>query len=70
MKAIIGPESTAQARFLEVLGDKANVPILSFSTTPFSNQNPYFLRIAEDETTQFKGIAAMVEAFEAKRLHK
>ncbi|XP_023737568.2 glutamate receptor 1.3-like [Lactuca sativa] len=68
VKAIIGPESTAQARFLEVLGDKANVPILSFSTTPFSNQNPYFLRIAEDETTQFKGIAAMVESFEAKNV--
>ncbi|KAL7585133.1 glutamate receptor 1.2-like [Lactuca sativa] len=47
VKAIIGPESTAQARFLE---------------------NPYFLRIAEDETTQFKGIAGMVESFEAKNV--
>ncbi|CAI9300858.1 unnamed protein product [Lactuca saligna] len=70
VKAIIGPESKAEARSLEVLelGDKANVPILSFSTTPFLNQNPNLLRIAQDETTQFKGIASMVESFKAKNL--
>ncbi|CAI9300860.1 unnamed protein product [Lactuca saligna] len=68
VQAIIGPESTAEARFLEVLGDKANIPILSFSTTPFSNQNHNLLRIADDETTQFKGIAAMVESFKAKNV--
>ncbi|CAH1447102.1 unnamed protein product [Lactuca virosa] len=68
VQAIIGLESTAQARFLEVLGDKANIPILSFSTSPFSNQNPYLLRIAQDETTQFKGIAAMVDSFKAKNV--
>ncbi|CAH1447138.1 unnamed protein product [Lactuca virosa] len=68
VQAIIGPESTAEARFLEVLGDKANVPILSFSTTPFSNQNHNLLQIADDETTQFKGIAAMVESFKAKNV--
>ncbi|CAH1447139.1 unnamed protein product [Lactuca virosa] len=68
VQAIIGPESTAEARFLEVLGDKANIPILSFSTSPFLNQNPYLLGISQDETTQFKGIAAMVESFKAKNV--
>ncbi|KAI3508035.1 hypothetical protein L1887_23034 [Cichorium endivia] len=68
VQAIIGPESTVEARFLEVLEDKANIPILSFSTSPFSNQNPYLLRITQDETTQFKGIATMVESFKAKNV--
>ncbi|KAL7583329.1 hypothetical protein Lser_V15G42035 [Lactuca serriola] len=68
VQAIIGPESTAQARFLEVLGDKTNIPILSLSTTPFSNRNPNLLGIAQDETSQFKGIAAMVELFKAKNV--
>ncbi|KAL4558534.1 hypothetical protein LXL04_036735 [Taraxacum kok-saghyz] len=68
VQAIIGPESTAKARFLEVLGDKANVPIISISTSHGSNLNPYFLKIAKDETAQFKGIAAMVESFKAKNV--
>ncbi|CAH1447104.1 unnamed protein product [Lactuca virosa] len=68
VQAIIGPESTVEERFLEVLEDKANIPILSFSTTPFSNTNPNLLGITQDETTQFKGIAAMVESFKAKNM--
>ncbi|KAL7583632.1 hypothetical protein Lser_V15G42032 [Lactuca serriola] len=69
VQAIIGPESTVEERFLEVLEDKANIPILSFSTTPLSNTNPNLLRITQDEiTTQFKGIAAMVESFKAKNM--
>ncbi|KAI3760309.1 hypothetical protein L1987_50702 [Smallanthus sonchifolius] len=42
--------------------------VLSFSTSLFSNQNPYLLQIAQDETTQFKGIAAMIESFELKNI--
>nr|KAJ0199758.1 hypothetical protein LSAT_V11C600309320 [Lactuca sativa] len=62
LQAIIGPESI-EARFLEVLEHKANIPVLSFSTSPFSNQSPYLLQIAQDETTQFNGIASMLESF-------
>ncbi|KAJ0547740.1 putative periplasmic binding protein-like I [Helianthus annuus] len=62
VRAIIGPHSTTEARFLEILEEKANLPILSLSTSPFTNQNPNFLQIAQDETTQFKGIAALVES--------
>ncbi|KAK9066021.1 hypothetical protein SSX86_015423 [Deinandra increscens subsp. villosa] len=68
VQAIIGPHSTSEARFLDLLGEKANVPILSFSTTHFTHQNPYFLQIAQDETTQFKAIAAMVESFVMKNI--
>ncbi|XP_024980757.1 glutamate receptor 1.2-like isoform X1 [Cynara cardunculus var. scolymus] len=66
VQAIVGPESSVEARFLEVLGEKANVPILSLATSPYSNQNPYLLQIAQDETNQFEGIAAMVESFKWK----
>ncbi|KAI3678643.1 hypothetical protein L6452_37944 [Arctium lappa] len=68
VQAIIGPESSVEARCLEVLGEKANVPILSLSTSPFSSPNPYLLQIAQDETNQFKGIAAMVESFKWKNV--
>ncbi|KAL7584331.1 hypothetical protein Lser_V15G42039 [Lactuca serriola] len=61
VQAIIDPKST-------VLEYKANIPILSLSTTPFSNRNPNLLGIAQDETSQFKGIAAMVELFKAKNV--
>ncbi|KAL7583635.1 hypothetical protein Lser_V15G42036 [Lactuca serriola] len=65
VQAIIGPESTVEARFLDVFEDKANIPILSFSTSPFPNRNPYLLQISQDETTQFKAIAAMVDLFKS-----
>ncbi|CAH1447101.1 unnamed protein product [Lactuca virosa] len=66
VQAIIGPESTVEARFLDVFEDKANIPILSFSSSPFPNRNPYLLQIAQDENTQFKAIAAMVEFIKAR----
>ncbi|KAK1412690.1 hypothetical protein QVD17_34135 [Tagetes erecta] len=69
VQAIIGPDPTVEARFMDiVLEEKANVPILAFSTSTFSDQNPYLVQIAQDETTQFKGIAAMIESFESKNI--
>ncbi|XP_076881078.1 glutamate receptor 1.4-like [Bidens hawaiensis] len=64
VQAIIGPDPTVEARFLEVLEEKANVPILSFSTSLFSNPNPYLVQIAQEETTQIKAIAEMIELYE------
>ncbi|GJY79140.1 extracellular ligand-binding receptor [Tanacetum coccineum] len=63
VQAIIGSESIVNAKFLAVLGDKAQVPILSLSPTPSSNKHPYFFQITEDETTQLKGISALAEFF-------
>ncbi|KAK1412688.1 hypothetical protein QVD17_34133 [Tagetes erecta] len=65
---LIGPDPTIEARLLDVLEEKANVPILSFSTSLFSHQNPNLVQIAQDETTQFKGIVAMIESFESKNI--
>ncbi|KAI3678653.1 hypothetical protein L6452_37954 [Arctium lappa] len=56
VQAIIGSDSTSEAKFLAVLGDEARIPIISLSPTPSSNNHPYFLQIAQDETIQFKGM--------------
>lgn len=64
MQAIIGSQSTAEAKFLAVLGDQAIIPILSLSALPYSsNRHPYFLQIIQDETTQVKAITSMALSF-------
>ncbi|XP_024980998.1 glutamate receptor 1.2-like [Cynara cardunculus var. scolymus] len=68
VQAIIGSDSTSEAKFLAVLGDEARIPILSLSPTPSFNSHPYFLQIAQDETIQVKSIAAMAESFGWKNL--
>ncbi|KAJ9567211.1 hypothetical protein OSB04_003177 [Centaurea solstitialis] len=68
VQAIIGLDSTPEAKFLAVLGDEARIVILSLSPAPSFNKYPYFLQIAHDETTQFKGVAAMTEFFGWKDL--
>ncbi|KAJ9567210.1 hypothetical protein OSB04_003176 [Centaurea solstitialis] len=68
VQAIIGSDSTIEAKLMAVLGDEAKIPILSLSPTPSSHNHPYFLQIAQDETIQFKGIAAMAESFGWKNL--
>ncbi|KAJ0051723.1 hypothetical protein Pint_03112 [Pistacia integerrima] len=74
LKAIIfiGAQSSMETKFLGELGDKAKIPIISFSTpstSPFSNKlYPYLVQIAQDETSQVAAIAAIVEAFKWKNV--
>uniref|UniRef100_A0A2N9IK22 Glutamate receptor n=1 Tax=Fagus sylvatica TaxID=28930 RepID=A0A2N9IK22_FAGSY len=66
VQAIIGPQTSAQARFVIELGRKAQVPIISFSATSPSlspSQNPFFLRTTQDDSAQVKVIAGIVKAF-------
>ncbi|KAK1436981.1 hypothetical protein QVD17_02765 [Tagetes erecta] len=63
VQAILGSQSTAEAKFLAGLGDQAKIPVLSLSPIPSFNIHPYFLQITQDETTQVKGIASMVSSF-------
>ncbi|KAJ0052119.1 hypothetical protein Pint_03120 [Pistacia integerrima] len=69
LKAVIfiGAQSSVETKFLGELGEKAKIPIISFSThstSPFSNKlYPYLVQIAQDETSQVAAIAAIVEAF-------
>ena len=54
------------ASFIIELGNKAHVPILSFSaTSPFltSIRSPYFFRIAQNDSSLVKAISALVQAF-------
>ncbi|KAJ8634708.1 hypothetical protein MRB53_008975 [Persea americana] len=67
VKAILGPQTSSQVQFIAELGNKANVPILSFSSTsPLLStiQTPYFIRTALSDSCQVKAIAAVVKAFE------
>ncbi|KAK1428539.1 hypothetical protein QVD17_17375 [Tagetes erecta] len=65
VQTIIGLETPLEARFLRILGDKTKVPVLSLTSSPSFNStaHPYLLQITQDETIQWKGIAAIVESF-------
>lgn len=63
VNAIIIPIISNGELFLARLGGKLNVPLLSFSSVSISNENPYFIQVAEDENNQFHGIAAFLEEF-------
>nr|XP_004292790.2 PREDICTED: glutamate receptor 2.8-like [Fragaria vesca subsp. vesca] len=63
VQAIIGPQSSIQAKFVTELGDKAQVPIISFSATSPSLGNSYFIRIAQNDTSQVIVISAIIQAF-------
>ncbi|KAI7989910.1 Glutamate receptor 2.7 [Camellia lanceoleosa] len=66
VQAIIGPKTSMQADFVIDLGDKAQVPIISFSATSPSLSSiwsPYFVRAAQNDSSQVKAISTIVQAF-------
>ncbi|CAK9145026.1 unnamed protein product [Ilex paraguariensis] len=63
VQAIIGPSTSMQADFVINLGDKAQVPIISFSATRPSLSSPYFVCVTHNDSTQVKAISAIVQAF-------
>ncbi|KAK2969962.1 hypothetical protein RJ640_008302 [Escallonia rubra] len=67
--AIIGPQKSVQANFVMDLGERAHVPIISFSATSPSllPQPPnYFLQTAQSDDTQVGAIAAIIKSFQWK----
>ena len=65
MQAIIGPVISMQADFVIDLGEKAQVPIISFSATSpslSSIRSPYFVRAAQNDSSQVRAISAIVQA--------
>ncbi|XP_074316527.1 LOW QUALITY PROTEIN: glutamate receptor 2.6-like [Silene latifolia] len=65
VKAIIGPTTLMDAEFVIKLGDKAQVPILSYSSTSpcvSSGQCPYFVSVAPKDSLQVQAITALVKA--------
>lgn len=66
VQAIIGPLSSVQAKFMINLGDKAQVPIITFSATSpslLSIRSPYFVQAAVSDSSQVQTIGAIVQAF-------
>ncbi|KAF4367019.1 hypothetical protein G4B88_016731 [Cannabis sativa] len=66
VQAILGPETSMQAHFIIELGNKAQVPIITFSAKSpslTSLRSPYFFRIAANDSSQVEAIAAIVKAF-------
>ncbi|XP_030955058.1 glutamate receptor 2.8-like [Quercus lobata] len=66
VQAIIGPQWSAQAKFVIEIGRKAQVPIISFSATSPSlspSQNQFFIRTTQDDCVQVKAIANIVDTF-------
>ncbi|KAJ4958247.1 hypothetical protein NE237_025358 [Protea cynaroides] len=71
VQALIWPQQSTQASFAIDLGEKAQVPIVSFSATSPSLsplKSPYFVRTAIDDSTQVQAIAAMIQAFQWKEV--
>ncbi|CAI0376531.1 unnamed protein product [Linum tenue] len=66
VQAILGPDTSMQANFLIPLGEKAHVPIVSFSATSptlASIGSPYFFRATQNDSTQVNAVAAIFKAF-------
>uniref|UniRef100_A0A0A0LPV9 Ionotropic glutamate receptor C-terminal domain-containing protein n=1 Tax=Cucumis sativus TaxID=3659 RepID=A0A0A0LPV9_CUCSA len=71
VQSIIGPTSSMQASFMIDVGDKAQVPIISFSATRpslTSHRSSYFFRITQADSFQVKAIAAIVKAFKWRKV--
>ncbi|KAF8021689.1 hypothetical protein BT93_G1977 [Corymbia citriodora subsp. variegata] len=67
VKAILGPQQSRQADFIADIGNATQVPIISFTaTSPLLShlETPYFIRMAQVDTSQLKAIAAIVKAVE------
>ncbi|KAL1204548.1 Glutamate receptor 2.2 [Cardamine amara subsp. amara] len=66
VKAILGPWSSMQAQFVIEIGQKSQVPIVSYSaTSPFltSRRSPYFLRATFEDSSQVNAIKAIIKLF-------
>ncbi|XVF18412.1 hypothetical protein REPUB_Repub11eG0019200 [Reevesia pubescens] len=66
VQAIIGLQTSMEANFVINLGNKSQVPIISFSATSpslTSLRSPYFFRSTQNDSSQVKAISAIVQAF-------
>jgi ABC-type branched-subunit amino acid transport system substrate-binding protein len=65
VRAIVGPQTSTQAKFLAHLGNKSSVPIVSFSADCASRSGltPYFIRTAWNDSAQAEAIASLVQRY-------
>ncbi|XVF34183.1 hypothetical protein REPUB_Repub18cG0036600 [Reevesia pubescens] len=63
---ILGTQTSAESSFVTKLGEKASVPVISFSAsspTPSLSHNPYFIKIGQDDSSQVKTITRLLQKF-------
>ncbi|XP_039115660.1 glutamate receptor 2.7-like [Dioscorea cayenensis subsp. rotundata] len=66
VQAIIGPQTSRQAKFVIELGNSAQVPIISFtakSSSLSTKKSPYFIRTGMNDASQAKVLASLVQNF-------
>ncbi|KAL6846531.1 hypothetical protein ACP4OV_023979 [Aristida adscensionis] len=66
VRAIIGPQKSSEATFVSDLGNKTQVPVISFTATSptlSSGNVPYFLRATLSDVAQVSCIAALIKAY-------
>ncbi|KAG5538087.1 hypothetical protein RHGRI_025243 [Rhododendron griersonianum] len=65
VQAILGPQRSSQAEFVIYIGNKTQVPIISQATSPSLSpaDNPYFIRGAQNGSSQVESLTAVVQAF-------
>ncbi|XP_015878042.3 glutamate receptor 2.5-like [Ziziphus jujuba] len=71
VQAIIGPQTSTEADFVIDLGDRAQIPIISFSATSPSlspTHNPFFIRTAQDDSSKVTALTSIVEAYGWKKV--
>ncbi|KAL5723193.1 hypothetical protein ACHQM5_006617 [Ranunculus cassubicifolius] len=70
VQVIIGPQKSAQTEFIVDLGEKSQIPIISFSATNPSiySRSRFFVRTTPDDLSQVKAVASIAQAFEWRRV--
>ncbi|KAF8657767.1 hypothetical protein HU200_059927 [Digitaria exilis] len=66
VSAIIGPQKSSEASFVSDLGNKSQVPVISFTATSptlSSHSVPYFLRATLSDVAQVNCIAALLKGY-------
>ncbi|KAF9595124.1 hypothetical protein IFM89_037224 [Coptis chinensis] len=65
VQALIGIQKSSEADIVIDLGDKAHVPIISFSATSLSvsSRSPYFIRATQNDSAQVNAITSIIQAF-------
>jgi glutamate receptor, ionotropic, plant len=66
VQAIIGPQKSSQAVFVSALGNKYQVPVISFTATSnalSSRSLPYFVRATANESAQVSGITSIIRTY-------
>uniref|UniRef100_J3MXP2 Glutamate receptor n=1 Tax=Oryza brachyantha TaxID=4533 RepID=J3MXP2_ORYBR len=66
IRAIVGPQKSSEAKFVSDLGNKSQVPVISFTATDpnLSSINvPYFVRATLSDVAQVNSIAALIKAY-------